>query len=90
MSYDHKDFWMPMDTNREYELLNRLWKKIQIISFKFFKNKKIVITGINGFKGFWLYLLLDNLGAKVSGIGLKSRNYPILNKFTFKKNYLTT
>ncbi len=27
MSYDHKDFWMPMDTNREYELLNKLWKK---------------------------------------------------------------
>ena len=24
MSYDHKDFWMPMDTNREYELLNKL------------------------------------------------------------------
>ena len=35
MSYDHKDFWMPMDTNREYELLNKLWKKIQKISFKF-------------------------------------------------------
>ncbi len=27
MSYDHKDFWMPMDTNREYEVLNKLWKK---------------------------------------------------------------
>ena len=27
MSYDHKDFWMPMDTNREYEALNKLWKK---------------------------------------------------------------
>jgi len=27
MSYDHKDFWMPMDTHREYELLNKLWKK---------------------------------------------------------------
>ena len=27
MSYDHKDFWMPMDTNREYETLNKLWKK---------------------------------------------------------------
>ena len=27
MSFDHKDFWMPMDTNREYELLNKLWKK---------------------------------------------------------------
>tara|TARA_B100001057_G_C22844767_1_gene948518 strand:- start:1319 stop:2089 length:771 start_codon:yes stop_codon:yes gene_type:complete len=27
MSYDHKDFWMPMDTNREYEILNKLWKK---------------------------------------------------------------
>ena len=60
-------------------------KKSKSYPLNFFKNKKIVITGINGFKGFWLYLLLDNLGAKVSGIGLKSRNYPILNKFTFKK-----
>ena len=60
-------------------------KKSKSYPLNFFKNKKIVITGINGFKGFWLYLLLDNLGAKVSGIGLKSRNYPILNKFKFKK-----
>lgn len=27
MTYYHKDFWMPMDTNREYETLNRLWKE---------------------------------------------------------------
>lgn len=27
MSFDHRDFWMPMDTNREYQALNKLWKK---------------------------------------------------------------
>ena len=27
MSFDHKDFWMPMDTNREYIKLNNIWKK---------------------------------------------------------------
>jgi len=26
MSYDHKDFWMPMDTHREYLILNNIWK----------------------------------------------------------------
>ncbi len=27
MSFEHNDFWMPMDTHREYELLNKLWKE---------------------------------------------------------------
>ena len=51
MSYDHKDFWMPMDTNREYELLNKLWKKkSKKFPLNFYKNKKVLITGANGFK----------------------------------------
>ena len=25
VAYDHKGFWQPMDTSREYNLLNRLW-----------------------------------------------------------------
>ena len=76
MSYDHKDFWMPMDTNREYELLNKLWKKNpKKISFKFLQNKKVLITGANGFKGFWLSIMLQNLGAKVSGIGTLGKRF---------------
>lgn len=60
-------------------------KKSKSYPLNFFKNKKIVITGINGFKGFWLYLFLQNLGAKVSGIGLKNKNFPIFDKIRLQK-----
>ena len=60
-------------------------KKSKSNPLNFFYNKKIVITGINGFKGFWLCLLLQNLGAKVTGIGLKNSNFPILDKINFEK-----
>ena len=40
----------------------------------FFKNKKILILGHNGFKGSWLALTLINLGAKVYGISLKNKS----------------
>lgn len=37
---------------------------------KAYKNKNVYITGITGFKGGWLALMLHELGANVSGIGL--------------------
>ncbi len=36
----------------------------------FFKNKRIFITGHNGFKGTWLTFWLESLGAKIYGISL--------------------
>ena len=36
---------------------------------KFYKKKKILITGITGFKGSWLATWLIILGSKVYGIG---------------------
>lgn len=38
----------------------------------FFKNKRVLITGISGFKGSWLASWLLMLGAKVYGVGHKS------------------
>lgn len=38
---------------------------------KAYKNKNVYITGITGFKGSWLALMLHHLGANVSGIGLE-------------------
>jgi CDP-glucose 4,6-dehydratase len=56
-------------------------------SFKDFKRKKIVITGHTGFKGSWLSLWLNYLGADVYGI---SNNFKInqtnFNNFKMKKN----
>ena len=41
---------------------------------KFYKNKKVFITGHTGFKGIWLLLILKFLGAKVKGYSLKLSN----------------
>ena len=38
--------------------------------FKVFQNKVVLITGHTGFKGSWLSLWLNHLGAKVVGLSL--------------------
>ena len=48
---------------------------------KFYKNKKILITGATGFKGAWLSQWLVYLGAKVYGLGYN----PNQNKNLFYK-----
>ena len=40
---------------------------------KFWKNKKILITGHSGFKGSWLFFWLYMLGSKVHGLSSKGR-----------------
>ena len=37
----------------------------------FWLNKKVLVTGHTGFKGGWLSLWLNNLGAKVAGFALQ-------------------
>lgn len=41
---------------------------------KAYKGKNVYITGITGFKGSWLALVLKELGANVYGIGLEPNN----------------
>ena len=48
---------------------------------KFYKNKKILVTGATGFKGAWLSQWLLKLGSKVYGIGYN----PNQNKNFFYK-----
>ena len=43
---------------------------------KFFKNKKVLITGHTGFKGSWLSLVLHNFGSKVYGYSLNPPTQP--------------
>ena len=40
---------------------------------KFYKNKKVLITGVTGFKGSWLASFLLILGAEVYGIASKKK-----------------
>jgi len=47
---------------------------------KFWKNKKVFVTGHTGFKGSWLIVYLKLLGAKVYGFSLKEKKLSIFNK----------
>jgi len=47
---------------------------------KFLKNKKVFVTGHTGFKGGWLCLILNLLGAKITGYSLKPKTNPSLFK----------
>jgi len=45
---------------------------------KFFKDKRVLITGHTGFKGSWLTQVLLNWGATISGVALKPNTKPSL------------
>ncbi len=49
-----------------------------MIDSKFWKHRKVFITGHTGFKGSWLCLWLDKLGADVTGYALASPTNPNL------------
>ncbi len=54
---------------------------------EFWINKKVLITGHNGFKGSWLSLLLIQLGAEIFGISLKNDDpNSLFNKLGIKEN----
>lgn len=47
-----------------------------VINKTFWKNKKVLITGHTGFKGSWLSLWLQNMGANVIGYSLPPSTKP--------------
>ena len=54
---------------------------------KFWKNKRVFLTGHTGFKGSWFSLMLNLLGAKVYGYSLKPNNkLNLYNLFKLKNN----
>ena len=55
---------------------------------KFYKNKKVLITGNTGFKGIWLFLILKFLGAKVKGYSLPLTKDDNFTFFKILKKYL--
>ena len=52
---------------------------------KYFKNKKILVTGHTGFKGAWLCIILKYLNAKIYGISLKAEKYSLFEKAKLDK-----
>ena len=55
-----------------------------MINKKFWKDKKVLITGHTGFKGSWLTLMLNKLGAQVFGIS--NSKFNIENHKLFRLN----
>ena len=53
----------------------------------FFKDKKVLITGNTGFKGYWLEIFLLQLGAEVYGVSLGSNKNSNLKANKIKKQY---
>ena len=49
-----------------------------MLDSNFFKNKKVLITGSTGFKGSWLGIWLNLLGANIYGLSLKPPTNPSL------------
>lgn len=52
---------------------------------KFWKEKKVFITGHTGFKGAWLCIFLNLLGAKVYGYSLSPKKKSLFNQANCKK-----
>ena len=93
MAYEHQGFWQPMDTLREKNLLEDLWAigpcaledvvmPVASTSFlpdpSFWRGKRVLLTGHTGFKGAWLALWLQRLGAQVTGLALPASTEPSL------------
>lgn len=54
-----------------------------MLDLKFYKNKKVLVTGHTGFKGTWLTKILVNAGANVCGYSLEAPTSP--NLFSLAK-----
>ena len=52
---------------------------------KFWKNKKVFITGHTGFKGSWLIIILNFLGAKIYGYSLKPKKNSLFREIEGEK-----
>jgi CDP-glucose 4,6-dehydratase len=53
---------------------------------KFWRKKKVFITGHTGFKGSWLCIILNHLGSKIIGYSLKPEKNSLFNKSKIIKN----
>ncbi len=55
-------------------------------TLKFFRGKKILVTGATGFKGSWLCLWLYSLGSKVYALGYNpNQNKKLFSQLNLKK-----
>ena len=73
-----------MDTLRDKQVLELLWAKGGLLGScgdagsDLWRGRRVLLTGHTGFKGSWLLLWLQNLGAQVWGYALESESEPNL------------
>ena len=85
----HRGFWQPMDTLRDKIKLEELWAAgtravegvagamtIEPALRRRLRGRRVLVTGHTGFKGSWLALWLQQLGARVSGLALPADAQP--------------
>jgi len=53
-----------------------------MIDKNFWKDKKVLVTGHSGFKGFWMLLLLKKLGSNVYGVSIDNNSSEIYKTFS--------
>ncbi len=57
-------------------------------TLKYYKGKRVLITGHTGFKGSWLTYILDSIGAEITGYSLESNTEPSLfRSLSFSKKF---
>ena len=57
-------------------------------TLKYYKGKRVLITGHSGFKGSWLAYILDSIGAEITGYSLEPNTEPSLFKsLSFSKKF---
>ncbi|MDA8993605.1 CDP-glucose 4,6-dehydratase [Flavobacteriaceae bacterium] len=57
-------------------------------TLKYYKGKRVLITGHTGFKGSWLAYILDSIGAEITGYSLEPNTEPSLFKsLSFSKKF---
>ena len=56
------------------------------IDQSFWKNKKVLLTGHTGFKGGWLLVFLETLGAEVLGVSLQAERKSFFNQVGLNKS----
>lgn len=61
-----------------------------IMLSKFYRGKKVLVTGHTGFKGSWLTRMLKLLGAEVYGYSLEPPTEPSLFKILGSEDYVTS
>jgi CDP-glucose 4,6-dehydratase len=62
------------------EIKKSTLENMDMMNLNFWRNKNVLITGHTGFKGSWLTLMLNQLGANVTGYALEPEKLSLFNQ----------